>query len=103
MSRYRCLYREGKKVYEEQDGRVIFDDRNDVCYGQGPMIMGDIKPYRSMIDGSEIVSRSRHREHLKAHGCVEVGNERPKPRKPELAPGLKQDVIAAFKKSTGSL
>ena len=40
-----------------------------------PMIMGDITPYKSMIDGSIIQSRSRHREHLQANGCIEVGNE----------------------------
>jgi hypothetical protein len=26
-------------------------------------VMPDIKPYKSMIDGSEIKSRSQHREH----------------------------------------
>lgn len=41
----------------------------------GPQIVGDIKPYRSMIDGSVIDGRQRHRDHLKAHGCVEVGND----------------------------
>ena len=40
-----------------------------------PMVMGDIAPYRSMVDGSIIDSRSKHREHLARHGCVEVGNE----------------------------
>ena len=40
-----------------------------------PMVMGDIQPYRSMIDGSLISSRSRHREHLRSHGCVEIGND----------------------------
>lgn len=38
-------------------------------------VMPDIKPYKSMIDGREITSRSRHREHLRAHGCIEIGNE----------------------------
>jgi hypothetical protein len=38
--------------------------------------MPDIQPYQSMIDGSMITSRSRHREHLQAHGCIEVGNEK---------------------------
>ena len=42
----------------------------------GPYIRDDIKPYQSMIDGSMITSRSRHREHLQAHGCIEVGNEK---------------------------
>lgn len=43
--------------------------------GEHHMIMPDIKPYRSIVDGSEISSRSRHREHLQRHGCEEVGNE----------------------------
>ena len=40
-----------------------------------PLIMPDINPYQSMIDGSMIQSRSQHREHLRAHGCQEIGNE----------------------------
>lgn len=40
-----------------------------------PAVFGDIEPYRSHIDGSVITSRSHHRAHLRAHGCVEVGNE----------------------------
>lgn len=39
------------------------------------MIMPDIKPYRSMIDGHMVNSRSDHRVHLKLNGCIEVGNE----------------------------
>ena len=44
-------------------------------------VISDITPYISMVDGSVISSRSKHREHLKAHGCVEVGNESMEPRK----------------------
>lgn len=59
------------------------------------MVMGDIQPYRSMVTGEVINSRSQHREHLKAHRLVEVGNEtkylKPKPK--ELPPGLKQRII----------
>ena len=61
-------------------------------------IMPDIKPYRSMIDGSEISSRSRHREHLRDHGCVEIGNDSSLWRKPkplESPPGLKEKIIRA--------
>ena len=39
------------------------------------MIAGDIKPYRSMQTGEVISSRSKHREHLKRHGLIEVGTE----------------------------
>ena len=61
-------------------------------------IMPDIKPYRSMIDGREIASRSRHREHLRDHGCIEVGNDSSlsKPRPPLTSPpGLKEKIIRA--------
>jgi len=61
------------------------------------MIMGDIKPYRSMADGSLITSRSRHREHLRAHNCIEIGNEtkylQPKPL--TSPPGLKDSIRQA--------
>jgi len=40
-----------------------------------PVILPDIQPYRSQLTGEMITSRSRHREHLKAHRCVEVGND----------------------------
>lgn len=62
---------------------------------QAAMIMPDIAPYRSVIDGSEISSRSRHREHLRAHGCIEVGNERLPQRKPDYSlPGLREELRA---------
>jgi len=40
-----------------------------------PYVAPDIAPYRSMITGEMITSRSRHREHLREHGCIEIGNE----------------------------
>lgn len=63
------------------------------------LVMPDIKPYKSMIDGSIITSRSRHREHLRSHGCIEIGNE-VKHLKPygeyKSPPGLKETIIRAF-------
>lgn len=60
-------------------------------------ILPDIKPYKSMITGEMITSRSKHREHLRAHGCIEVGNEtkylQPKPL--QSPPGLKETLIRA--------
>lgn len=55
-------------------------------------VIADIQPYKSMQTGEMIVSRSAHREHLKKHRLIEVGNEKIESvRKPvpELA-GLKQ-------------
>lgn len=65
------------------------------------IIMADIKPYTSMIDGSVINSRSQHRAHLKAHGCIEVGNDSSlhKQRKPVAPPpGLRETLIRAVDK-----
>lgn len=43
-----------------------------------PMIISDKVEYRSMMTGEMITSRSQHRDHLKRHGVIEVGEERPK-------------------------
>lgn len=55
---------------------------NGVLYEKGtePLleshyVIGDIKPYKSMVTGEMITSRAQHREHLIKHGCQEVGNE----------------------------
>jgi hypothetical protein len=70
-----------------------YESRNE----SGIHVMGDIQPYRSMIDGSIITSRSKHREHLRAHGCIEVGNDNSvlkAQRKPLDSPkGLKETLI----------
>lgn len=47
----------------------------------GFFVQGDIQPYKSMITGEMITSRSHHRAHLRQHGCIEVGNEKIQPRK----------------------
>jgi hypothetical protein len=63
-----------------------FDDLPDCCGIKverqicAPMVIADIQPYRSMATGEMITSRSQHRDHLKATGCVEVGNETMKPK-----------------------
>lgn len=61
-------------------------------------IMEDIKPYKSMIDGREITSRSTHREHLRAHGCIEIGNETKylKPKGDIAPPPGRRELISAI-------
>lgn len=58
-------------------------------------VMPDIKSYISQIDGSEITSRSKHREHLNAHGCVELGNEKVTPGADLRGTGAKEALIRA--------
>ena len=38
-------------------------------------IVPDIAPYRSTVTGEIITSRAKHREHLRRHNMVEVGND----------------------------
>jgi hypothetical protein len=59
---------------------------------QAPMIQSDIQGYVSQIDGSYIESRSKHRAHLKQHGCIEVGNEKMSNEAPKQDPKLKQRI-----------
>ena len=56
-------------------------------------VMNDIQPYQSMIDGSMITSRSRHREHLQAHGCIEVGNEKMENRAPQQVQSQRREIL----------
>lgn len=60
-----------------------------------PMVMTDIQPYQSMIDGQMITSRSTHRAHLRQHGCIEIGNETKYLKSQPLTPppGLKERLI----------
>lgn len=91
------------------DNTVIIGGKNWHCYGgswqpEGEaeaasyMVMGDITPYRSTITGEIIQSRSRHREHLRDHNCIEMGNDRPSPRRPDESAfkGLRQELIARY-------
>ncbi len=86
-----------RRRYIQRDGVLVEVPLNYVPEPRGPIVMKDIAPYRSMVDGSEITSRSRHREHLRVHNCIEIGNEtkylQPKPL--TSPPGLKDTIIRA--------
>ena len=87
-----------KRRYVMRNGELV---EVGLDYTQEPRaefhIMPDIKEYKSMITGEQITSRSKHREHLKMHNCVELGNDssvmnaRPKPM--ESPRGLKETLI----------
>lgn len=62
-----------RRSYVQIDG--VLYERGTEPRVDGPMVIGDIQPYVSMADGTLITSRSKHREHLKAHGCIEVGDQ----------------------------
>ena len=87
-----------RRAYVYVDG--IAYEKGTEPRASGPMVMGDIKPYRSMIDGREITSRSKHREHLRAHGYQEIGNDisallKPAQGIPDVNPQGRKELIRA--------
>lgn len=81
-----------KRTYVYMDGELV-EKRRD-AKGQWHYIQGDIQPYKSMIDGSMITSRSQHRKHLKQHNCIEIGNEDPtKHATPVKTPNTRLDRL----------
>ena len=48
---------------------------------EAPRVMSDIGGYISQVNGQYIDSRSKHRDHLKRHGMIEVGNDVPTKQK----------------------
>lgn len=91
MSRHRYVWRDGQLVELDLDAplppRV------------SPYIQSDIQPYPSVITGEPITSRSHHREHLRMHNAIEIGNEYPKVVARERLPPVHEDVRAAMEAS----
>lgn len=75
----------------EMDERI--GNRSEVA----PMVIGDIAPYRSMVDGKMIEGRAQHKQHLARHNLIEIGNEtqhlKPKDKTPD--PRLKETIARA--------
>lgn len=78
-------------IQDPETGELIPADEYRPKAATHHYVMPDIHGYRSMASGEYITSRSRHREELKRHGLIEVGNEiraattnRPKPVDREL-------------------
>lgn len=76
MSKYKAIYDSKGKVAEYNDGELTWYREDFADTSNSPQIMLDIQPYTSMVDGSVITSRSKHREHLRQHNCIEIGNEK---------------------------
>ena len=95
MARHRWIYEGGEVVAEYKDDALLWSKQPEEKKDTSAYVMPDIQPYKSMVDGSEITSRSVHRSHLRQHNLVEVGNEtkylKQKPVTPP--PGLKQTLI----------
>lgn len=82
MSRY--VWRDGQGWVERHKAKPLRrPGRSELS---GPMVIRDFQePVFSHADGRTYTSRKHWNDHLKAHGKVEVGNEKPKPKAPESA------------------
>ena len=47
-------------------------------------VIKDLSPYKSMVTGDMVDGRRAHRDHLKRHDVVEVGNDHWSGKKPEM-------------------
>jgi hypothetical protein len=92
-----------RTTYVIRDGKLVEKSKAAPLEGSAPFVMGDLQPYKSMVTGEMVTSRSRHRSILREHGLTEVGNETKylKSKKPEPPPGLKEQVIRAVKQHRG--
>lgn len=85
-------------VQDPVTGKLIpKDEYCDSKFSGAPYIIPDINPYKSMVDGSMVMGRAQHREHLKRHNVVEVGNsfDNAKPKPINTPGGLKDQLIRA--------
>jgi hypothetical protein len=84
-----------RRSYVQIDG--VLYERGSEPVAEGPMVIGDIQPYQSQITGEMITSRSQHREHLRMHNCVEVGDQvhHLKPSPPSYESAKRKELIRA--------
>lgn len=59
-------------------------------------VVPDIAPYKSIITGETIAGRRQHRDHLRDHGCIEVGNENPIKPRPKVDSGIRASLHEAY-------
>ena len=89
----------GRHQYVWRNGHWVEIDRDaPLPPRKTPYVRSDIADYRSVLTGETIGSRSRHREHLRAHGCIEVGNEYVAPSR-EALPSPREDIERALQAS----
>lgn len=81
-----------RKSYVQIDGKLIDKDELNRPADAGFFVCGDIEPYQSMVTGEMIAGRRQHREHLRTHGLIELGNENPVPSAPKQDSRLKETV-----------
>ena len=87
-------------MQDRTTGKLIPKSEHTPSVTNAPMVMSDIQGYKSQVTGEWIGSRSQHREHLRQHKLLEVGNEikHHMNNRPEFKPAgnIKQDIANAM-------
>lgn len=69
---------QGRRTYVFRDGEMVPKIYAAALAEPGGFqIIKDIGEYTSTLDGARITSRSQHRDHMRQHGVIELGNEKP--------------------------
>ena len=66
---------------DSPEAEQAWKEKQEMTYREAPMVQSDIEGYVSQVDGSWIKSRSQHRNHLKQHKMIELGNDVPQQHK----------------------
>lgn len=90
-----------KRYIQHPDTHELIEADQYVKPAPAYYVMPDIQPYKSVITGEIIGSRSKHRAHLKQHNCIEVGNEKMTPKRMPDVGGRREAIIDAYKKLGG--
>jgi hypothetical protein len=109
MARSRTIWKDGQLFAEYVNDELVWLNPNYRAPARSalkaPMVMRDMGEYVSTLDGAHITSRSQHREHMRKHDVIEVGNERlkgmpepPRTTNRELGEAIKRriDEVAAM-------
>lgn len=59
------------------EAEEAWKQKEEMTRREAPMVISDIEGYISQVDGTWIKSRSHHRNHLKEHRMIELGNDVP--------------------------
>lgn len=97
MARETYVYRGGKLIPKH-----LAAPRHQPI-SRGLQVIKDIEPYQAIgVDGRVVGGRRQHREMLRNHGLVEMGNE---PHRPREAPPNRVDMslINDIKRAMGKL
>lgn len=91
------------KYYWVKGRGFVPEDEFERPVPKGPYVRGDVQPYRSMQTGEMIEGRAQHRQHLREHGLIEVGNEPVenlmKPREIPDVPGRPEAIKQALEQA----